>query len=185
MKRSGPKTEPWGTPVVTVDVLDLKLFNWIHWVCPERYDLNQDRGVPVIPIEANLSRSTSCETVSKATVKSRRTSMVKSPEIRPFFLGWDHLELFEAAFKLYFGHSNSGHHRSPLHGAKSWNVFLKKHNFFTAEERKAWTSWMTRGWVHYLYIFLFWKWNTPLTSSSSSSPARLMLWQKHTLIFHW
>ncbi len=73
-KEAGPKQNPgepqWG----------LKRFNWIHWVRPERYDLNQDRGVPVIPIETNLSRSISCETVSKAAVKSRRTSLVKSPE---------------------------------------------------------------------------------------------------------
>ncbi len=79
-KKKRAQNRTLGTPVVTVDVLDLKRFNWIHWVRPERYDLNQDRGVPVIPIETNLSRSISCETVSKAAVKSRRTSMVKSPE---------------------------------------------------------------------------------------------------------
>lgn len=47
---------------------------------PDRYDLGQDRAVPAIPIEANLSRRISGETVSKAALKSRRTSMVESPE---------------------------------------------------------------------------------------------------------
>jgi len=28
---------------------------------------------------------------------------------------------------------------------KSWNVFIKNLNFFSTEERKTWTSWMTWG----------------------------------------
>jgi len=28
---------------------------------------------------------------------------------------------------------------------KSWNVLIKNLNFFSTEERKTWTSWMTRG----------------------------------------
>jgi len=28
---------------------------------------------------------------------------------------------------------------------KIWNVFIKNLHFFSAEERKTWTSWMTWG----------------------------------------
>jgi len=28
---------------------------------------------------------------------------------------------------------------------QSWNVFIKNLNFFSTEERKTWTSWMTWG----------------------------------------
>jgi len=46
---------------------------------------------------------------------------------------------------------------------KSWNVFIKNLNFFSTEERKTWTSWMTRGWVNYQQK-IFQKWTTPLTT---------------------
>ena len=47
---------------------------------PERYDLNQCRGVSVIPMEASLSRRMLCEMVSKAALRSRRMRMVRCPE---------------------------------------------------------------------------------------------------------
>jgi len=31
------------------------------------------------------------------------------------------------------------------YGEKCWNVFIKNLNFFSAEERKTWISWMTWG----------------------------------------
>ncbi len=54
-----------------------------------------------------------------------------------------------------------GPHWSPLYGEKSWNIFIKNLNFFSTEERKTWTSWMTWGWVNYQQKF-FQKWTTPL-----------------------
>ena len=47
---------------------------------PERYDLNQRRGVSVIPMEVSLSMRMLCEMVSKAALRSRRMRMVNSPE---------------------------------------------------------------------------------------------------------
>ncbi len=81
--------------------------------------------------------------------------------MRPLFLGWDCVDPFEAALKLQFGPST---HWSPLKSTiwkKSWNVFLRNLNFFAAEERKTWTSWMTWGWVND-QEFLFRKWTNPL-----------------------
>jgi len=53
-----------------------------------------------------------------------------------------HLELF-------------GYPQSGLYGEKSWNVFIKNLNFFSTEERKTWTCWMTWEWVNYQQMFFF------------------------------
>jgi len=50
---------------------------------------------------------------------------------------------------------------------KSWNVFIKKLNFFLTEERKTWTSWMTWGWVNYQEKIFFLNWTTPLITITS------------------
>lgn len=42
-----------------------------------------------------------------------------------------------------------------------WDVFIKSLGFFSTEERNAWASWMTWGWVDYRDI-LIWKWTNPL-----------------------
>jgi len=68
--------------------------------------------------------------------------------IRPLFIVWCHLKPFEAALKLSFGPWAVQPHWSPLYGEKSWNVFIKNLHFFSTEERKTWTSWMTWGWVN-------------------------------------
>ena len=80
MNRMGPSTEPWGTPEERGDGWDVKVFNWMNCVRPERYDLNQSRGVSEIPIDANLSRRVVWEMVSKAALRSRRMRMDNSPE---------------------------------------------------------------------------------------------------------
>jgi len=38
---------------------------------------------------------------------------------------------------------------------KSWNGFIKNLNFFSTEERKTWTCWMTWGQVNYQQKFFF------------------------------
>ncbi len=67
-------------------------------------------------------------------------------------------------------------HWSPLYGEKSWNVFLKKRNFFATEERKTWTSWMTWGWVNYQEISILEVNYNYITSAHSI--------QLSTLLFH-
>ncbi len=71
-------------------------------------------------------------------------------DIRPLFLGWDRVELFEAALKLQFEPSTRWSHRSPLYGEKSWNVILK--NLCDWRNKHAHTSWMTWGWVNFQNI---------------------------------
>ena len=36
MKRRGPRTEPWGTPDVTEEVMDLRDLSSMNWVRPEK-----------------------------------------------------------------------------------------------------------------------------------------------------
>lgn len=46
----------------------------------DRYDENQDRAVLLMPIESKRLRRMLWEIVSKAAVRSRRMSIVSSPE---------------------------------------------------------------------------------------------------------
>ena len=80
MNRRGPRTEPWGKPLQSGEEPDLRSLSWTNCVRPERYYLNQARGMSVIPMEANLSRRMSWEMPSKAVLRSRRTRMERSPE---------------------------------------------------------------------------------------------------------
>lgn len=43
-EEKGPRTEPWGTPVVT-DWLETKSWSWTNWEQPETSDLKQSRAV--------------------------------------------------------------------------------------------------------------------------------------------
>ncbi len=67
--------------------------------------------------------------------------------IRPLFLGWDHVEPFEAALKLQFGPST---HWSPLKST-IWRKILEcfpRKPLIVFRWRKTWTSWMTWWWVN-------------------------------------
>lgn len=44
---------------------------WMNWVRRDMIFRNQSRGIPVIPMEINLSDKILCEMVSKAALKSR------------------------------------------------------------------------------------------------------------------
>ena len=69
----GPRTEPWGTPQVTVCGFDLEKPREMHSVRFVRYDWNQLRGVPVSPVVRwRRFRRMSWSTVSKAAERSRR-----------------------------------------------------------------------------------------------------------------
>ena len=48
-KRTGPKTEPWGTPKLRGASSDLSPLTVTIWVLSERYDLNQDKAESLIP----------------------------------------------------------------------------------------------------------------------------------------
>lgn len=47
---------------------------------PERYDLNQFKGMSVIPVEASLSRRLFWDTVLKAALRSGRVRMFNGPK---------------------------------------------------------------------------------------------------------
>ena len=64
INRMGPSTEPWGTPEVMGVGWDVNVFNWMNWVRPERYELNQSRGVSDIPMDTKRSSRVECEMVS-------------------------------------------------------------------------------------------------------------------------
>jgi len=71
MKRIGPRTDPWGTPQVTVCCRDLALPSEMYSVLLVRYDLNQLRAVSVIPVVwCRRFRSMPWSTVSKAADRS-------------------------------------------------------------------------------------------------------------------
>ena len=80
MKRSGPKTDPWGTPSETPEHQDLWFLNCTNCWRSVRYDVNQETAAPVIQMPARRSRSSGSETVSNAALRSRRMRMVSSPE---------------------------------------------------------------------------------------------------------
>jgi len=69
---------------------------------------------------------------------------------------------FKAHLKLHWNShldlKSFGSQWSSLYGEKKK---LKNLHFFSTEERKTWTSWMTWGWVNYQQKF-FKKWTTPL-----------------------
>ena len=68
MKRSGPKTDPWGTLSETPEHPDL--WPLICTKCSQsvRYDVNQQSAAPVIPVPARRSRSMVQEIVLNAAL---------------------------------------------------------------------------------------------------------------------
>ena len=65
-KRTGPSTEPWGTPLLMNSVLHTLTPSTMHWHLFDKYDSNQQRVSPRIPYMANFSRSIPWSTMSKA-----------------------------------------------------------------------------------------------------------------------
>ncbi len=71
-KRSGPRTEPWGTPVTNWCALDTSPPQATSKDLPMRYDSNQWSGVPVMPSDERVDRRIWWLTVSKAADRSSR-----------------------------------------------------------------------------------------------------------------
>ena len=71
IKSVGPRTEPWGTPLVTfVEVEDLSFIETC-WVLPVKKSLTQSETFPPTPYPCNFVKSLSWGTESKAFLKSR------------------------------------------------------------------------------------------------------------------
>ena len=61
-------------------MLDLQLLMLMYWCLSERYDLNQESAVPVIPREdSRRVRRMEWLMVSKAALRSRRMRMLREP----------------------------------------------------------------------------------------------------------
>jgi len=66
LNRTGPSTNPWGTPLVTGRQLDLTPFTTTLWARPSSQFLTQSRVYLSKPRTASLCRRILWETVSKA-----------------------------------------------------------------------------------------------------------------------
>ena len=75
VKRIGPSTEPWGTPWLTLVCEEDSSFTRTNWNLSDKYDLNQPKAVPLIPITcSSLCNRTLWSIVSNAALRSNRTS---------------------------------------------------------------------------------------------------------------
>lgn len=73
MKRMGPRTDPWGTPQVTVCEFEVEWPMEMYSVRFVRYDWNQLRAVPVRPmVEWSRCSRMLWSIVSNAADRSRR-----------------------------------------------------------------------------------------------------------------
>ena len=80
MKKSGPKTDPWGTPQARWNGMEERPATLMDWVRLVKYDVIHFSASPVTPfLDCSLLRSISCDTVSKAADKSRRTRNTHFP----------------------------------------------------------------------------------------------------------
>lgn len=71
MKSSGPSTEPWGTPCARGAVEEGQLLILMNCCLSVRYDLNQERAVPVmLRFDSRQERRTDA-------VRSRRRRMLR------------------------------------------------------------------------------------------------------------
>ena len=77
--RTGPSTEPCGTPLLTDWRLDTFNPSTTHWDLFERYDSNQWRDVPLTTYRANFCRSISWSTTSKAFLRSKNIAATMFP----------------------------------------------------------------------------------------------------------
>ncbi|CAN0178455.1 unnamed protein product, partial [Bubo scandiacus] len=70
LNRSGPKTEPWGTPLVTGRQLELTPLTTTLWARPSSQFFIQRSVCPSKPQAASFTKRMLWETVSKSLLKS-------------------------------------------------------------------------------------------------------------------
>ena len=75
VKRRGPRTDPWGTPHSSRWWRETTSPILIASVLSDKYEVSHASADPRIPIEYNCRSSILWSTVSKAAVRSRRTSI--------------------------------------------------------------------------------------------------------------
>lgn len=79
--KTGPKTEPWGTPLSREALFDLKDPKLTENDRSVKYDRNQLSAVPLIPAhDSRRERRIEWSTVSNAAVRSKSTSTDGLPE---------------------------------------------------------------------------------------------------------
>ena len=72
-KNSGPNTDPCGTPPLIDSQLEIWPFKTTLWFLLWRNDLIRWRAFPFIPLLLSLYKRPSCQTLSNAFDKSRKT----------------------------------------------------------------------------------------------------------------
>ena len=81
MNRMGPRTDPWGTPQVTVWGFEVEWPMEMYSVRFVRYEWNQLRAVSVSPVvEGSPFNKMAWSTVSNAADRSRRMRKEGEPE---------------------------------------------------------------------------------------------------------
>ena len=62
----GPSLDPWGTPALISNKLDLTPSITVHCFLFDKYDVNNWRQLSLIPICSSLDKRPLCQTLSKA-----------------------------------------------------------------------------------------------------------------------
>jgi len=86
-------------------------------------------------ILSHISLSTKYDKIKRICKYLERSWHIPDFNIKAKILRWEDLLDLEPF----------GSQWSPLYGERFWSVFIKNFNFFSTEERKTWTSWMTWG----------------------------------------
>ena len=75
----GPSIEPWGTPELIVESLELWPFNDVNCFLSAKYDSNQLKATPFIPYQLNFLSNISWSTQSKTFAKSKKNEATTDP----------------------------------------------------------------------------------------------------------
>ena len=76
-KGNGPKTEPWGTPILIVLASDTNPLIETNWLLLDRYKLNHSVAFPLIPSWYSFFKSILWSILSKASRRSINTPQAK------------------------------------------------------------------------------------------------------------
>uniref|UniRef100_A0A8C8AAR1 Retinoic acid receptor responder 1 n=1 Tax=Otus sunia TaxID=257818 RepID=A0A8C8AAR1_9STRI len=86
LNRSGPKTQPWGTPLLTGHQSDLTPFTTTLWAQPSNHFFTQRSVCPSKPRAASFGRRMLWETLSKALLKPSHQSISSACPLPPLRL---------------------------------------------------------------------------------------------------